>query len=49
MIKKYFNKEIVMTKEDYKDFENSTKSWICHNDYVDNDVKVRDHYHVIVK
>ena len=25
------------------DFKNSTKCWISDNDYVDNDVKVRDH------
>ena len=29
-----------MTKED---FENSTKSWICENAYVHNDIKVRGH------
>ena len=42
-MKKYFNKESVMTKEDNGDFKNSTKSWISENVYVDNDVKVRDH------
>ena len=31
-----------MTKKDNKDFDNSTKCWICDNDYIDNDVKVRD-------
>ena len=39
MIKNLSNKEIVMTKEDNDDFENSTKCWICGNDYLDNDVK----------
>ena len=39
MIKKYFTKEHVITKEDNEDFENSTKRWICHNDYIDTDVK----------
>ena len=48
-MKKNFNKEIVMTKEDEKNFKNSTKCWICHNDYVDNDVKVIDHCHIIEK
>ena len=24
----------------------TTKCWICDNDYVDNDVKVRDHCHI---
>ena len=35
-----------MTKTDDEDFENSTKCWICDNDYIDNDVKVRDHCHI---
>ena len=34
MMKKYFNKELAMTKTDDEDFENSTKCWICDNDYV---------------
>ena len=49
MIKKYFNKELVMIKEDNEAFENSTKCWICDNDKVDNNVKVRDHCHITVK
>ena len=32
VMKRYFNKELVITKEDNKDFENSTKCWICDND-----------------
>ena len=39
VIKKYFTKELVMTKKDNEDFESSTKCWICDNDYIDNDVK----------
>ena len=49
MMKRHFNKELVMTKEDNKDFKNSAKCWICDNDYVDNDVKVRDHCHITGK
>ena len=49
MIKKHFNKECVMTKEDNEDFENSTKCWICDNDYIDTDVKVRDYCHITGK
>ena len=45
-MKKHFNKVLAMTKEDNEDFENSTKCWICDNDFIDNDVKVRDHCHV---
>ena len=38
-----------MTKEDNEDFENSTKCWIYNNDYIDTDVKVRDHCHITGK
>ena len=46
VMKKYFNKEFVMTKEDNENFKSSTKSWICDNDYVYGDVKTRDHCHI---
>ena len=36
-------------KEDSEDFKNSTKCWICNNDYIDNDIKVRDHCHITGK
>ena len=49
MMKKHLNKELVMTKEDNQDFKNSTKCLICDNDYVDNDVKVRDYCHTTGK
>ena len=31
-MKKHFNIELVITKEDNEDFKNSTKCWICAND-----------------
>ena len=43
---KHFNKELVMTKKDNEDLMNFTKSWICYNTNVDDDVKVRDHCHI---
>ena len=46
MIEKHFNKDFVMTKEDNEDFENSIKSWICDNDYIDGRVKVTFPFHV---
>ena len=46
LIKKHFNKELAMTKEDNENFKNSAKCWICDNDYVDNNAKVRDHCHI---
>ena len=49
VVKNHFNKELVMTKEDNEDFKNPTKCWICDNDYIDGDVKVRDHCHITGK
>ena len=46
---KHFNKELLMTEEYNEDFENSIKCCICNNDYIDSDVKVRDHYHITGK
>ena len=44
VMKKHFNKELVMTKKGVVDFEDSTKCWICDDAYIDDgDVKVRDH------
>ena len=37
----YFNKKLVMTKEENANFKNYTKYWICDNDYIDNDIRVR--------
>ena len=31
VMKKHLNKELVMTKNGYEDFKNSTKCWICDN------------------
>ena len=49
MTKKHFNEELEITKTDNEDFENSTKCWICDNDYIYNDVKLRDHCHTTIK
>ena len=46
VMKKHFNKGLVMNKEDNEGFENSIKCWICDNDYIDGDVKARDHCHI---
>ena len=48
-MKKHFIKELVMIKKYKEDFENSSKCRICDNDYIDNDVKVRDHCHITGK
>ena len=49
VMKKHFNKELVMPKKDNENFKSSTKYWICDNDYIDNDVKVRVHCHITGK
>ena len=46
VMKKHFNKELLVPKEDYKHFEISTKCWICNNVYDNGDNKVRDHCHI---
>ena len=38
-----------MTKEDNENFKNSTKCWICDNDYINNGIKIRDHCHITGK
>ena len=54
-MKKYFNKELAMTKKgnfikcELKRKENLTKCWFCDNDYIDNEVKLRDHCHITGK
>ena len=43
--KKKINEDLVMTKKDNEDFKNSTKCWICDNNYIDNDAKMRSLTH----
>ena len=49
IMKKHFNKEIMMTKEYDEDFKNSTKCWICDNAYVGGDIKAKGHCHIAGK
>lgn len=37
---KHFNKELVTTKKDNEEFENSTKCLICNSGHVDGEVNV---------
>ena len=46
MMKKHFNKKLVMTKEGNEIFENSTKCWICDNCYIANDLETIVNCHV---
>ena len=38
-----------MTKEDNVNLKNSTKCWIGDNNYIDNDVKVKDRHRITEK
>ena len=38
-----------MTEKDDKDLEKSTKCWICDNNFVNGDAKVRGHCHITGK
>ena len=49
LIKKHFNKELVMTIKNDKDIKNSVKRQNCDNTYVHGDVKERDHCHITRK
>ena len=49
VMKKHFNKVLVMTKEDNENFKNCNKCWICDNNYIYNDAKVRNHCHITGK
>ena len=40
VIKKHFNKELVMANADNEDFKNS-ECWTCDNVLVDNNVKIK--------
>ena len=46
VMKKHFNKELLMTKKYDNDFKNSAKCWVYYNAYIDGDVKVRDHCNI---
>ena len=48
-MKKYFNKDLVMTKEDYEDFGSYIKCWTFDDVYVEDGVNVRDHSHITRK
>ena len=37
------------TKEDIERLKKCSKCWICDNDYIDNNVKVRNHCHIFRK
>ena len=46
IIKKHFNKPLVMTEENKLDFESAKYCHICKNRYSEEDICVRDHCHI---
>ena len=49
VVKKHFNKLLVMTKDDETRFKLMDKCSICGTKYTDKDVRVRDHCHITGK
>ena len=49
IIKKHFNKNLVMSAEDEERFESSNICWICDRLFDAGDNKVRDHCHITEK
>ena len=48
-MKKHFNKNLVMTKEEENLFQESNNCWICGKLIDNDDEKVRDHYYITGK
>ena len=49
VIKKHFNKPLVMTENDEMCFKLMDKCHICNKEYTDKDMRVRDHCHITGK
>ena len=49
VIKKHFNKPLVMTEVDEQNFKTMDGCHICGKKYTDKDVHIRDHCHIIAK
>ena len=49
IIKKEFNKPLIMTKEDEEKFQKANEFHICNKKYTDKDIRVRDHCHITGK
>ena len=49
VVKRHFNKDLVMSERDEQIFQSSNKCWICDKLLDVGDNKVRDHSHVTIK
>ena len=43
---KYFNKPLLMTDENEKNFQSSGECHICSKGYSEEDIRARDHCHI---
>ena len=48
-MKKYFNKNLIMTEEEAEQFQSSNTCWICEKRIGDDDEKVRGCFHITWK
>ena len=46
VMKKHFNKPLIMTELDEQEFEKATTCHICDKKYTEKDIRVRDHCHI---
>ena len=49
MIKKHFNKNLILSEEEEEEFQSSKTCWICEKLIENDDEKVRDHCHITGK
>ena len=49
VMKKHFNKNLIMSEKEEEQFQSSNICWICKNLIDDDDEKVRDHCHITEK
>ena len=49
IMKKEFNKPLIMTEDDDEEFKKNQKCHICDKKYTDKDIRVRDHCHITGK
>ena len=48
-MKKHFNKNLIMSEKEKKQFQSSNTCWICKRLIDNDDKKVRDHCHITRK
>ena len=49
VVKKQFNKNLIMSEKEEEEFQSSNICWICEKLFDDDDEKIRDHCHVTSK